>query len=238
MSSAAPSDRLSGHDFELIESAVKETERGRWFLDEYARRNRQADTERVLAAIARLEGAVLHPDAVAAGLCEELRTVGRVLSELCSNGALSGSFSSGVETGTNASALGIAEQLQDLGWMLRTRGGLSRDCDLIDKGASELFAATARLDHAARREALVVDILKAVEANIATVLDRFAPAEPSALASPPAPLDEPAPEETAAAQPPAPMPPDPTPARVLPLPESPLAAYDRLEVSERLRRFH
>jgi hypothetical protein len=42
-------------DYEAIEAAVMETERGRWFLREYARRNRNADTEMLLDAIARLE---------------------------------------------------------------------------------------------------------------------------------------------------------------------------------------
>ncbi|QFU16145.1 hypothetical protein [Microvirga thermotolerans] len=42
-------------DYEAIEAAVMETTRGRWFLREYARRNRTADTEAVLAAVARLE---------------------------------------------------------------------------------------------------------------------------------------------------------------------------------------
>ncbi len=41
-------------DFEAIYAAVMATERGRWFLCEYARRNRQTDTVAVLAAIDRL----------------------------------------------------------------------------------------------------------------------------------------------------------------------------------------
>jgi hypothetical protein len=41
-------------DFEAIHAAVMATERGRWFLHEYARRNRQTDTAAVLAAIDRL----------------------------------------------------------------------------------------------------------------------------------------------------------------------------------------
>jgi hypothetical protein len=42
-------------DFDEIEAAVMETARGRWFLAEYARRNRSADTAAVLEALARLE---------------------------------------------------------------------------------------------------------------------------------------------------------------------------------------
>jgi hypothetical protein len=42
-------------DYEAIEAAVMETARGRWFLMEFARRNRTADTKVLLEAIARLE---------------------------------------------------------------------------------------------------------------------------------------------------------------------------------------
>jgi len=48
-------------DFDTIEAAVMETARGRWFLKEYARRNRNADTQAVLEALERLK--VLPPDA-------------------------------------------------------------------------------------------------------------------------------------------------------------------------------
>ncbi|MGO4705759.1 hypothetical protein AB4072_08285 [Microvirga sp. 2MCAF38] len=43
-------------DYDAIEAAVMETERGRWFLKEYARRNRNADTDAVLRAIDNLGG--------------------------------------------------------------------------------------------------------------------------------------------------------------------------------------
>lgn len=45
-------------DFEAIEQAVLETERGRWFLAEYAARNRRSETSTLLTSIARLEKAV------------------------------------------------------------------------------------------------------------------------------------------------------------------------------------
>jgi len=46
-------------DFAAIEAAVMETSRGRWFLREFARRNRHANTDAVLAAIARLQDETL-----------------------------------------------------------------------------------------------------------------------------------------------------------------------------------
>lgn len=42
-------------DYESIHAAVMETVRGRWFLREYARRNRAADTGTLLIAIGRIE---------------------------------------------------------------------------------------------------------------------------------------------------------------------------------------
>ena len=52
-----PAD-ISDADFDTIEAAVMESARGRWFLVEYARRNRHADTQVLLAALARLEEAM------------------------------------------------------------------------------------------------------------------------------------------------------------------------------------
>ena len=42
-------------DYDAISAAFMETSRGRWFLSEYARRNRNADTRMVLDAVARIE---------------------------------------------------------------------------------------------------------------------------------------------------------------------------------------
>ena len=46
---------LTEVDYEAIEAAVMETARGRWFLAEYARRNRNAETRPLLTAIERLQ---------------------------------------------------------------------------------------------------------------------------------------------------------------------------------------
>ncbi|MFN3892423.1 MAG: hypothetical protein ACK4MV_18670 [Beijerinckiaceae bacterium] len=46
---------FDGMAFETIEAAVMETERGRWFLREFARRVRAADLDRIESALARIE---------------------------------------------------------------------------------------------------------------------------------------------------------------------------------------
>ena len=55
------------------------TERGRWFLTEYANRNRGADTDQVVAAIARIEAAICGASAAASAIADELprRRAGR-----------------------------------------------------------------------------------------------------------------------------------------------------------------
>lgn len=45
----------SEEDYAAIAEAFMETSRGRWFLNEYAKRNRNADTRMVLDAVARIE---------------------------------------------------------------------------------------------------------------------------------------------------------------------------------------
>jgi len=42
-------------DYAAIAEAFMETSRGRWFLTEYAKRNRNADTRMVLDAVGRIE---------------------------------------------------------------------------------------------------------------------------------------------------------------------------------------
>ncbi len=55
MSSAA---EAKAGDFESIEKAVMESRRGRWFLDEYARRRSGGETKILLSAIGKLETAI------------------------------------------------------------------------------------------------------------------------------------------------------------------------------------
>lgn len=52
-----PPAGLTPDDYDRIEEAVMETARGRWFLAEFARRVRSGDTQKILAAIERLERA-------------------------------------------------------------------------------------------------------------------------------------------------------------------------------------
>ncbi len=84
MSKITAVDTTSGLDFDEIEQAVMETTRGRWFLTEFARRQRANDTKILLAAIRRLEDQLLAMPVAASSdidkLVQEAETEMRNLS--------------------------------------------------------------------------------------------------------------------------------------------------------------
>src|SRR5262245_21607018 len=59
LSTVPPSEPPADTDYDAICAAVTATARGRWFLDEFAKRNRNTDTTEVLAAIARMQAVVV-----------------------------------------------------------------------------------------------------------------------------------------------------------------------------------
>jgi len=101
-------------DYDAVYAAVTATDRGRWFLAEFASRNRHADTGSLIAAIARIEAAVrsdgagrerigrpdisavaerladiafgLRERAADAALCDALDAAVREICDTCTNG--------------------------------------------------------------------------------------------------------------------------------------------------------
>ena len=109
----APPPGLAATDFDTIQSAVMETARGRWFLAEYARRNRMADTRMILDAMAKLEHAVAASPA-----------------------ALAVPDAAGAQGGPLAdTAAQIGERLAGIGWDLRERGFADDICAALDRQA-------------------------------------------------------------------------------------------------------
>src|SRR5260370_8466092 len=64
-------------DYDAIIQAFMETSRGRWFLGEYAKRNRNAATRMVLDAVARIEETLAAPrqPAPESGLAQALAAI-------------------------------------------------------------------------------------------------------------------------------------------------------------------
>ncbi|MBC8036474.1 MAG: hypothetical protein H7X89_04585 [Rhizobiales bacterium] len=76
---------LAPDNFEAIEKAVMESQRGRWFLEEYARRRSGGETKTVLTAIGKLENTVAaNQDLIAERLGKALGLITSVDSKLSS----------------------------------------------------------------------------------------------------------------------------------------------------------
>ena len=127
-----PPQGLEESDFETIEDAVLETARGRWFLREFARRARAADTGRLLEALGRIENLLSDREGPRSAPIIDGEQQARLLDER-------------------------QERLSEIGWMLRERGYDGDICALIEKEARALarLAATLRggRDAPARLEA-------------------------------------------------------------------------------------
>ena len=66
-------------EYDAVYAAVTATERGRWFLKEFANRNRSADTDLIMAAIARIEAAIAGGAAPQAAQVRDLALAATVI---------------------------------------------------------------------------------------------------------------------------------------------------------------
>jgi hypothetical protein len=106
----APPEGLNEADYETIEAAVTETVRGRWFLAEFARRNRVDDMRHMLDAIGRLEQVVREQQVLPADpsirlLVQRLKEVTQSLDRMGAEmraGGLDERFCAAIETQARA----------------------------------------------------------------------------------------------------------------------------------------
>lgn len=248
-----------GGDFAAIEAAVLETPRGRWFLGEFARRNRIAETDLLLQAIRRLESNAGEPDGARpappsqADLASVVDALNRTKTTLAEIGA--------AKTATS-DILKATERLQELAWELRETGAAPDVCDELDRGAAQIYTACAFQELMAERVGTALEALRAVEDGLmlagstpapATAHDESAAATDELAAPSSAPttteVDAPLPDlaTSGAPSPPIPAPPleAPLPSEAAPVePVEPravsldkLLAIDRLDFRERVRLF-
>jgi hypothetical protein len=118
-------------DYGAIREAFMETARGRWFLSEYAKRNRNADTTMVLDAVARIEQTIAaQKPAPANELIESLGAIRAIVGEARASVAQA---IGGLEAGdTLKAAQGGARIIREIAWTLRECGADVRICDLLD----------------------------------------------------------------------------------------------------------
>jgi hypothetical protein len=171
-------------DYDAISDAFMETSRGRWFLGEYARRNRNADTRMVLDAVARIEEnlAAQKQPVAESGMAEALAAIGSALDEARAS-ALAHIDGLALES-TLAPIRKGARVIREIAWRLREIGSDGRICDLIDSQVGAIEAGCEQLTATDPRAAIGA-AFDLTAARIAEFGDgNTAPAPPAAQASP------------------------------------------------------
>jgi hypothetical protein len=132
ISAGSPDDPHGGHDshdaydtqsaedaqdaeYEAIHAEIAATERGRWFLSEHVKRNRAADTDRLVDSLARAEAALrggavaAMPNPFADDLAQFAAAIGQVEAVIAAGGAPA------------AGGLAASERIQEIVFALRER---------------------------------------------------------------------------------------------------------------------
>lgn len=204
----------AAEDYDAIQAAVLGSERGRWFLQEYTRRNRSSDTALVLAAIARIE-AVLRigafaparengPDVRLFELRDAIALTRENLAAIRPDGRISlkaadfDRLTSAVATVTTR-VRAAAEHVQETAWALRDRGGHDRECETLEAQMREMARACALLDDIGNGATMITALLREVEERIESMIADTAREPAAAPAEEPA-VPEPAPAAAAPAQ--------------------------------------
>jgi hypothetical protein len=186
----------SEEDYEAIREAFMETSRGRWFLGEYAKRNRNADTRLVLDAVARIEDAIAAqkqppppPPPPDTGLADALTAIRSALGEAraATSSAIEGldleQHLAPVRKGTRV--------IREISWRLREIGADGRICDLIDSQLNAIEGTCGQLSSIDPKEALSA-AFELIEGRIGELEkdDAPAPASPAAVEAAPPPDDD------------------------------------------------
>ena len=189
-------------DYDAIREAFMETARGRWFLGEYARRNRNADTRMVLDAVAKIEEtlAAQRQPVVEDRLPEALVAIRRAVED--AEAAAGKAFDpAAIEASVVPIQRGV-RIIKEISWRWREIGADGRICDLIDSQLAAIESACT--------EVSTIDPRAELKAAFDLLRDRIeqtgGDATPQAAAPRPAPVRDAAPVAEAA---PAAMPGEP-----------------------------
>ncbi|MGN1290778.1 MAG: hypothetical protein ACI4XG_29975 [Bradyrhizobium sp.] len=190
----------SEEDYAAISAAFMETSRGRWFLGEYAKRNRNADTRMVLDAVARIEDSLsAQRQAAAAAIRDEqlAQALGALRGAIEAAQASAIAALDGVSFEQNLAPVRKGVRvIREISWRLREIGNDGRICDIIDSQASAIEAGASQVS---------MDDAKAVlDAAFATLARRLSEFDPDKAATPAAAPEAPVAEPAAAAPSPPP----------------------------------
>jgi hypothetical protein len=188
-----PSTVYDANDYDAIEAAVGSSERGRWFLAEFAKRNRVSDTQTVMTAIEKLQNVVASTQSMPIA-AKALQDDTRALVETLRNDLIEMAHKI-ADTQTEVTAIGLkdndpkhaalvsgeldaitqsiefatseilesAEEIQEIAWTLREGGLAVETCDAIDARSTKIYLACSFQDLTAQRTSKVVDTMRFLE---------------------------------------------------------------------------
>ncbi|UZE51272.1 hypothetical protein [Rhodopseudomonas sp. P2A-2r] len=180
-------------DYDAIREAFMETSRGRWFLAEYTKRNRNADTGMVLEAVTRLEAnlAAQKQAPTIVGLIASLGAIRSAIRDAKVTAAEAMPRFDDDET--LSAARNGARIIREIAWTLRECGADVRICDLLDTQVQAIDAGQQRTATADSRAAVLAsfDVLVQRIEQLATG-DAPRAAAPAATAPAAVPPEQPA----------------------------------------------
>jgi chemotaxis protein histidine kinase CheA len=132
-------------DYEAIREAFMETARGRWFLAEYTKRNRNADTNLLLEAVSRLEAGLAAQKQQPQGL-SLTAALGAIRSAVRQAKATAIEvLPRGDDGDVQTAARNGARIVREIAWTLRECGADARICDLLDTQVKAIEAGHGAL---------------------------------------------------------------------------------------------
>ncbi len=184
--STIPPAPAAQSDYDSICAALMQTERGRWFLEEYARRNRSADTRILLAAIQRIETVVCADrgererqaqQGFRTDLLEMAQAIIRTraeVDEIPSDSALrpqaAGLDGEAEPPPRTRDVFAAAERIRDVTWAMRGHGYDPSTCDQLEELAASILSASALRDPTDCRASKLSEVLQYLEHRIETLL--------------------------------------------------------------------
>ena len=163
---------LSQADYEAIEAAVMETARGRWFMVEYAKRNRQADTLQLLGAIQRIERVVglgVQETSRETNLIEAAALISDLRTDLERISGKAEARSSGLAAQIEKAAgsvLAATESIQEAAWGLRETGADDVAWDALDRRAAEISTAIGIVGSVVQRIDKIADTIAMLDSSL------------------------------------------------------------------------
>ena len=182
-------DALSDAQFAAVEQAMAQTELGRDFLDEFARRNsvvRAAEVMTVLTDVRRslqaqtesthIEILRRELQEMSASIMHTRREIAAIKPEESGNNrimAATGELDVIVSATERATSeiLASAEQLQDIATALRENGVADETCDEIETHVINIFTACSFQDITGQRTTKVVNVLRYLEQRVNTMIE-------------------------------------------------------------------